>query len=188
MPTKSSAASSRRVDKDVMKLQRKVQGTISKGAVDSGQYYFTTLSGFSDADIISSFSEYRITRATITYTLFTQPNNNANFPCLTEAPQRIVDTTTAPTAITEVEQFGKVKMFQFGPADLTYTRSYTPYVNFTVSGSGKAPVASPWLNTLSDSVPHMTHVYWLQNYNSPTDNSHTLRINVLLDIEVRGPK
>lgn len=171
-------------------INRMYANDIAKGllAADRGQYRSFNLGTFPDADIISLYSEYRIKFIEVTYQLYTQPNNNSNFPTLYVAPQHVADVAVAPSSRDEVLQFKGVVTHQFGPSNLVFKRRFTPVVMISTSGSGKMIATSPWLSTTGDAVPHLTHVEWIDKYNVSTDNSHNIRIVAKAIVECRGTK
>ncbi len=155
-----------------------VKGT---GSVDTGLYRNFTLATFPTSDVTSLFTDYRFKWIEIQYQLYSQPNNNSNFPTLYVAPQHLINTLTPPANRDEVLQFRGVKTFQFGPANMTTKYRYTPHIK-TADGQ---IFRSPWISIANTTVAHMTNVEFLSKYNLATDNSHTLQINVLACIEGR---
>jgi hypothetical protein len=169
---------------------RKFISTRGKTAADTGTYLGFNLSQFVNSDIISTFTDYRIKSLTLSWVLVNAPNNNANFPTLYVAPQHIA-IGTAPTSRDEVIQYKDVVHYQFGPANLEFTRKYAPFVptlNNTTAAAGRQFVRSPWISTVTDLVPHYVAVDWLSRYNSAPDSSHTIELVVSAVIECRGTR
>lgn len=165
-------------------VERQIIQTVSKVASDSGNYRAYALSGFPDADIVSMFQEYRIRSIKLSWMLVNAPNNNASFPTLYVAPQHIF-TGSAPTSRDEVIQYRGIRNYQFGPANVTFTKSFTPYVPIDAATSGKKFTPSPWLSTTTDAIAHYTNVEWISRYNSTTDPTHTVELLAHAVIECR---
>lgn len=171
-------------------LHRRSVNTIAKAAADKGEAYVLDLSAFNASDILSLFSEYRILSVTATHQLVNAPNNNATFPRLHIAQRGF--SNVAPTSRNEVLQYNGLKMYQFGPANISYKQKFKPYVWLdavnSVTGSGKRVIASPWIATDSDTVRHNFAVTWFDRYNTTTDPTHTLELILDVVIEARGPR
>lgn len=168
-------------------LSRQWQADVAKITADSGLYRTFQASQFVPSDLFQVFQRYRFLSVKVEYQLYNQLNNNASFPTLYIAPQQWGE-LAVPTLITEVAQFNQVKTFQFGPSRPTYTQTFKPYVNVVTVGPGRNPVPSPWLATTGDAVQHMTHVDWLQNYNSTSAPTHTIRLVATAVIEFQGTR
>lgn len=168
-------------------ISRQYQADVVKFAADGGLYRTFSLGLFVPADVIQTFQMYRFKTIKVEYQLYSQLNNNSTFPTLFIAPQQWGELAT-PSLQTEVAQFNQVQTFQFGPSRPVYKQVFKPYVNFVTTGPGRNPVPSPWLATTSDTVQHMTHVDWLQNYNSTSAGTHTIRLVVTAQIELRGSR
>lgn len=169
---------------------RKFITTRAKTAADTGTYLGFNLSQFVNSDIISTFSEFRIKSLRLSWVLVNAPNNNANFPTLYVAPQHI-SVGIVPTSRDEVIQYKNVKHYQFGPANLEYSQSFSPWVpvlNNTSVAAGRQFQRSPWISTVTDLVPHYVAVDWLSRYNSAPDSSHTIELIVSAVIECRGTR
>jgi len=177
----------RRTGQAVHRVTRIFFADIAKVAGDSGIYRTIQPLNFPIADMIGSFTEYRIKSVKLTYQLYNQLNNNSVFPTLYFAPQRWNESAT-PASVSEVIQFAGVETFQFGPSRPTFSRTVTPYVNMVTTGPGRSPVASPWLSTTSDLPQHILNVEWLVNYNSTSAPTHTVRLNFIAEFEFRGPR
>jgi len=160
---------------------------IAKVAADSGAYATFQPLLFPITDMFGAFQLYRIKRITVEFQLYNQLNNNSAFPTLYIAPQNWTESAT-PSALSEVIQLKGVKTYQFGPSRPTYKQSFVPFVNTTTSGPGRMPVSSPWLSTTSDLPQHMVYASWLQNYNSTSAATHTVRIVVTADFEFKGTR
>jgi len=158
---------------------------IVKFAADTGLYRSFAASLFNFSDLFNTFQLYRITSLKLEYQLYNQLNNNSAFPTLYIAPQDWTETGT-PSSINEVQTYRALQTFQFGPSRPVYSRTFVPYVNMTTSGPGRTPVRSPWLSTTSDAPPHMACVEWLQNYNSTSFATHTIRLVVTADFVMKG--
>jgi hypothetical protein len=162
---------------------------VGKSASDTGVASSIDLSGLNSSDIISLFSEYRILSVTVNHMLVSAPNNaSASFPRLHIAPRGFSNTT--PISRNEVLQYNGVKMYQYGPANLEFKQTFTPYVWLDAVGgaTGKKLVKSPWIATDSDLVRHNTAVLWIDRYNTTTDNFHTLEAVIDVVLECRGPR
>lgn len=164
-------------------IQRRVVSDIVKGSgsVDSGLYRNVTLASFPTSDISSLFTDYKFVSIEVTYQLYTQPNNNANFPTLFVAPQHLINTLTPPANRDEVLQFRDVKTHQFGPSALSVKHRYKPFIK---TGDGLI-YRAPWISVANTTVAHMFNVEFLSKYNLATDNSHTIQLNVLATILCR---
>lgn len=173
--------------KNSLVLSRQFQADIVKVAADTGLYRTVQASLFVPSDVFSVFQEYRFINVKYEYQLYSQLNNNSTFPTLFIAPQRWGE-LAVPTLQTEVTQYNNVRTFQFGPSRPTYTQSFKPHVNVVTVGPGRNPIPSPWLATTSDSVQHMTHVDWMQNYNSTSAATHAVRLVITATIEFRGTR
>lgn len=169
-------------------LHRRQIFALGKGTTDGGGTSLIRLSSLNASDILSLFSEYRILSATVTHQLVNAPNNNASFPRLHIAPRGF--TNTSPANRDEVLQYNGVKMYQFGPANISVVYKYKPYVWLDAVGTstGKQVVASPWLATDSDSVAHNLAVFWMDRYNSTSDPTHTIEVVLDVVLEARGPR
>ncbi len=160
---------------------------IAKFAADTGLYRTIQPLNFPIADMIGSFTYYRIKSIKLTYQLYLQLNNNSSFPTLYIAPQQWSESAT-PASFNEVVQYKNVKTFQFGPSKPTYSQTFTPYVNMVSTGPGRVPVRSPWLATSSDLPQHMICVDWILAYNSTSAPTHTIRLNYVAEFECKGPR
>jgi hypothetical protein len=175
-----------KVPRNIIKFQREFIVTRGKTASDTGTYLGFSLSQFNDSDIVSLFTEYRITSLELMWVLVNAPNNNANFPTLYVAPQHISISPTAPSTRDEVIQYQGIRTHQFGPSNLVYRQTYTPWVPIDVNTVGRKFEKSPWLSVLSDTMPHYVAVDWLSRYNSAPDSSHTIELVIRAQIECRG--
>lgn len=157
------------------------------GSADRGLYRSVTLNGATKNDIENLYQEFRILKVTLIYQLYTQPNNNANFPSLFIAPQQIIDNGAVPLSRDEVCQFRGAKVFQFGPNALTYRATFKPKVFAVATGGVRGAVwTSPWLSVVGgDAANHMLCVEWISNYNAGTDNSHTIRLSTVYTVQAR---
>lgn len=189
MPRQMKSKRSRRtavprpMPNSVTLIQRRVTSDIIKGtgSVDTGLYRNVTLATFPTSDINSLFTDYKIVNIQVTYQLYTQPNNNANFPTLFVAPQHLINTLTPPANRDEVLQFRDVKTHQFGPSALSVKYNYKPYIKTSDGLVYKAP----WISVANTTVAHMFNVEFLSKYNLATDNSHTIQLNVLATVLCR---
>jgi len=171
----------------VHKVTRIFISDIAKVAADTGLYRTIQPLNFPIADMIGSFTYYRIKSVKLTYQLYQQLNNNSSFPTLYIAPQQWSESAT-PSSFNEVVQYKNVKTFQFGPSRPTYSQTFTPYVNMTSTGPGRVPVKSPWLSTSSDLPQHLLCVDWILAYNSTSAPTHTIRLNYVAEFEFKGPR
>lgn len=170
--------------RDGVVIERELIATITKVAADSGLYRSFGLNQFPDSDIVSMFQEYRIKSIKLTWMLVNAPNNNADFPTLYTAPQHYF-AGIPPTSRDEVVQFRGVKHVQFGPATVMHSEVYKPFVPIDANVSGKKFVASPWISTVTDNVPHYTSIEWISRYNSTSSPTHTLELVAHAVIEAR---
>jgi hypothetical protein len=168
-------------------IHREWVGTITKSAADSGFYRSWNLATFPSSDIVSMFMDYKIASIDMTYLLINAPNNNSTFPTLYLAPQHF-NYGVAPASRDEVIQYKGIVTKQFGPAMVQYKKSFVPYAFTTLTGSGQAPVASPWLNTNNTATTHAVGVEWIDNYNSTSATTHTLNLVVRATILARGTR
>lgn len=176
---------------EVHKLRRMFVQNINKVAADSGTYYRSILADFPGAsDITSLFTDYKITKLRYTIRLVNAPNNNANFPTLYFAPQSYVYNGSSPSSASEVFQFKNLRTFQFGPSNLSTKLTVRPRVSVDVNNlvNSGIPMASPWLNTANNSVPHIGIVWWISRYNSTTDTTHQLELQVDAWISARNSR
>jgi hypothetical protein len=169
-------------------LHRRAIFTVGKAAADQGSASFLTLNTFPASDIVSLFSEYRVKSVKLTHQLVNAPNNNASFPRLHIAPRGF--SNVAPSTRDEVLQYNGVEMYQYGPANITFARTYKPYVWLDAVGTttGKQVVVSPWIATDTGDVRHNIAVLWLDRYNSTSDPTHTIEVVLDVVIEARGPR
>lgn len=192
MPKTSKKMSRRKPSADTRRivLHRRSVNVIAKNSADYGAAYVLDLSAFNSSDILSLFSEYRILSVTATHQLVNAPNNNASFPRLHIAQRGF--SNVAPTSRNEVLQYNGLKMYQFGPANISVKQKFKPYVWLdavnSVTGTGKRIIASPWIATDSDTVRHNFAVVWYDRYNTTTDPTHTLELILDIVIEARGPR
>jgi hypothetical protein len=176
--------------KDTLLFQRKVSTNIAKIATDTGIYYFVRLADFPSAsEITSLFQFYRIKKFELKFLLVNQPNNNSSFPTLYIAPQQSTLSGT-PASRDEVLQYQGVQIHQFGPSNLVKTISTTPCVLLDSSGSvgGGMVKQSPWLSTANNGIIHSAFVLWISRYNSTTDPTHTLELDVTAWFDAKGTK
>lgn len=185
---KKMASPSRDLSRQSITLHRRGIFAVPKPTTDGGATAVIELSTLNSSDILSLFSEYRILSVVSTYQLVNAPNNNASFPRLHIAPRGF--SNTAPINRNEVLQYNGVKMHQFGPANISVTHKFVPYVWLDAVGTsvGKQIVQSPWLATDSDTVKHNFAVNWIDRYNSTSDPTHTLEVILDVILEARGPR
>jgi hypothetical protein len=175
-------------NKQQLTLHRRSVATVTKLAGDTGYAYFVLLSDFNSSDIVSLFSEYKILSIKATHQLVNAPNNNATFPRLHIAPRGFSNVN--PVSRAETLQYNGLDQFQFGPAAISHTGTYKPYVWLDAVGTttGKNVVQSPWLGTDNDTVRHNYAVTWMDRYNTTTDPTHTIELLLDVVIVVRGPR
>lgn len=175
-------------------LHRIFIGTATKGAAaaDTGSYQSYALADFPSSDIVSLYQQYRIKAFEVTYTLFSQPNNNSNFPQLYIAPQEYNNQLGVPSSFDEVVQYKGVITHQFGPGpNQTFKHRYVPRVFLDATqgtSTGSLVLQSPWVSTFTAALRHMSHVEWITNYNAGVDNSHTIRRTVKAIIECKDTR
>jgi len=171
-------------------VKRTVVAAIPKLASDTGNFRNVKLADFvGSADFTSLFTEYRITSVTYKYTLVNAPNNNAAFPTLYVAPQKFAY-TGAPTSRDEVLQFQGVQAIQFGPAKIAHTITVSPGTFLDASGlvGGGNIKRSPWLSTVNNGNQHFTIVDWISRYDSTTNPTHTVELQISAKFELKGTR
>jgi hypothetical protein len=177
--------------KDVIRsINRRVLVTLTKSAADTGTYFNTRLADYTGgSDIVSLFQFYRIKKVSLKFMLVTQPNNNSSFPTLYIGPSYSVLSGT-PATRDEVLQFRNVQTHQFGPSNLVKTVTTAPRVLLDSSGSvgGGTERTSPWLSTANNGILHTAFVYWLSRYNSTSDPTHTLDLEISVWLDCKGTK
>lgn len=171
-------------------VSRALIATIPKVASDTGSFRRITIADFvGSLDILTMYEAYKIRKVEYKYFLVSGPNNNATFPTLLVAPQAYV-TAGTPVNLDEVLQYQKVRQYQFGPSNLTYTLAVTPKISLDVANSvGMGCITqNQWIGTNNNSVLHMTTVDWLRRYNSTTDSTHTIDLQIRVWVDLRGPR
>lgn len=174
----------------IKSVERRYVASIPKVTSDTGAYnsiIATTFPGSSDFP--SLFQYYRIKKLRYTYMLVNAPNNNANFPTLYIAPQSVLASGT-PLTRDEVLQYQGVKTHQFGPSNLKVSYDFVPHCNRDIQQnlSGGEMVTAPFLNAGNLTIAHFTNVYWLSRYNSTTDSTHTLDLEITAWFELKGTR
>jgi hypothetical protein len=171
------SASRKRGGNNTITIQRSIVLGITKITTDSGDYNELSLGGFpGSSDLSSTFQQYRIIKARVTYKLVTAPNSaNAAFPTLYTAPQYLQ--SGLPGSRDEVLQYQGMKVFQFAPSRTEVTYTYVPKVNRVVYRSAIASSYEPcsaWLSTLDLNAQHYYSAEWIDRYNTTTNNEHTI--------------
>jgi hypothetical protein len=170
--------------------------SVAKAATTAGTGLYLThsLNNFPGVgDITSLFQEFKIQSIKLTFRLVNAPNNNAAFPTLYIAPQRFnfVQPGAVPTSVQDVWQFRGMKTYQFGPTALSYSQTFTPHYSLDVNNqalsTGEVRKAA-WLGAAANAVNHASAVYWIDRYDTPTNNSHTIELETVLVLKCRGPK
>lgn len=187
----------RSVDRGIiLTIPRTTITSVAKAATTAGTGLFLThsLNNFPGVgDITSLFQEFKIQSIRLTFRLVNAPNNNAAFPTLYIAPQRFsfVQPSTVPTSAADVWQFKGMKTYQFGPTNLSFSQTYMPHYSLNVNNQalaqGEVRKAS-WLAAGANSVNHASAVYWIDRYDTPTNNSHTIELETVMVLKCRGPK
>lgn len=173
-----------------LSVSRALITTIPKIAADSGNYRRVILADFvGNTDILNLYEHYRITKVQYRYFLVNAPNNNATFPTLIVAPQSFQYTGT-PSSLDEVLQYQRFKLFQFGPNNLSYTITVKPKVSYDLGNSvGVGHIGEPgWIGTANNSVQHFTVVDWLRRYNSTSDSTHTIDLEVRIWVDCKNTR
>lgn len=171
-------------------IKRTVVFSLPKIAADTGNYTSLDLSVFPGlSDITSLFQYYRIKNVVKKFYLVSAPNNNATFPTLYIAKQQI-NQSGIPASRDEVLQFQGVQTHQFGPSNLMKTVTTVPCVTLDANNAvgGGMIKYSPWLSTNNINIRHYTFVEWYTRYNSTTDSTHTLDVELTINIECKGTK
>ncbi len=163
-------------------------GNVPKAASDTGTFRSFNLNTFPTSDIVSLFQDYRFKSIKVEYLLTNAPNNNADFPAIITAPTHYNVGGVTPGNRDEVLQYRGTKIYQMGPSRVQYERKFVPYIQVLTSGSGIIQSGSQWLTTQTGSVPHLTHVEWIDRYNSTSSPTHTVQIVVTAVIECRGTR
>jgi hypothetical protein len=174
----------------IQSVKRTLVIGIPKIAADTGAFRNVRLADFvGSADFTSLFTQYRIRQVQYVYTLVNAPNNNASFPTLYVSPQTF-QYTGAPTSRDDVLQFQGVRPFQFGPTNITYTISVVPGTFIDASGlvSGGMVKTSPWLSTANNGNQHFTIVDWISRYNSTSDPTHTLELQITAWFDLKSTR
>lgn len=180
----------------VLTVPRTSITSVAKAATTAGTGLFLThsLNNFPGVgDITSLFQEFKIQSIKLTFRLVNAPNNNAAFPTLYIAPQRFsfVQPGTVPTSVQDVWQFKDLKTYQFGPTALSFSHTYMPHYSLDVNNqalsTGEVRKAG-WLGAAANAVNHASAVYWIDRYDTPTNNSHTIELETVLVIKCRGTK
>lgn len=171
-----------------MTIHRRNTFALSRTATDTGRLISLSLSDFTGSELQSVFQLYKIEKVVVTWTLVNAPNNNANFPTLHSAPQNF--TFITPTSLSEMNQYDKLKVFQFGPSKVQYKRTFTPSLLLDASssaGTGQVimPGATPWVSVNNLSTNFICANYWIQRYNA-TDATHTIEVNIDATIRLKG--
>ncbi len=174
--------------KNIITIQRSIVLGITKITTDSGDYNELSLGGFpGSSDLSSTFQQYRIKKARVTYKLVTAPNTAAAaFPTLYTAPQYLQ--AGVPGSRDEVLQYQDMKVFQFAPSRTEVTYTYTPKVNRLIYRSAIASSYEPvtaWLSTLDLSAQHYYSVEWIDRYNTATNNDHVIEKVVTIWVECK---
>lgn len=177
--------------KDVIQsFQRKYSLNVSKIAVDTGAYFNVRLADFPVVtDITSLFQFYRLRKVEIQFILVNQPNNNSSFPTLYIAPQQSTLSGT-PSSRDEVLQYQGVQIHQFGPSDLVKKFSAVPAVLLDSSAGvvGGTLSQSPWLSTANNGTLHSAIIYWISRYNTTSDSTHQLEVDVTVWLDAKGTR
>lgn len=165
---------------NVTQFTRKTTFAIPKGTADAGRVIVLTLADFASADMVALFGLYKIKHFKVTWRLVNAPNNNATFPTLHVAPQTY--SIVAPASLSELQSQTKVTTFQFGPTNVSYSRSFHPGIIMDASGTGTGQVnvasSEHWLTVFNTAVNHIACSYWVSRYNSTADPTHTLEYDV----------
>jgi len=171
----------------LVKFSRSNVVSLAKITGDSGAYVQTLLNTYpSVSEVTSLFAEYRIDRVELKFRLVTGPNNNASFPTLYIAPNNW-SSGGVPGSQDEVLQFQGLQTHQFGPSNLTYSRSIRPSYKRDINNAvgGGEVVKSGFLSTLNSAITHMSFVYWLGRYNSVSDSTHTIDLETKIWLTAR---
>jgi hypothetical protein len=176
--------------KGIRRVKRTLVVGISKLAADSGSFRNVRLADFvGSSDFTSLFTQYRISKVAYKYTLVNAPNNNASFPTLYVSPQQF-QYTGVPTSRDDVLQYQGVQAIQFGPAKVMHSVTAVPGTFIDASGqvSGGLPTMSPWLSTANNGNQHFTIVDWISRYNSTSDPTHTLELQITAWFDLKGTR
>lgn len=171
-------------------VRRRNTFALAKTATDSGRLISCTLNDFGGVEIQNVFHLYKISKLNITWTLVNAPNNNATFPTLHVAPQNF--TFITPATLSDMAQYDKVRIFQFGPSKVQYKESFTPSILVDTSataGTGQMvlPGQTPFVSCNNVNVSYIAANYWLQRYNA-TDATHTIEVTVEAVITLKGSR
>lgn len=169
-------------------IHRRNTFALSKTATDSGRLLATTLNDYSAAELRSVFQLYKIESVRVTMTLINAPNNNANFPTLHVAPQNF--SFIVPPSLSEMLQYDKLTIYQFGPSKVQYSRKFTPALLMDASasaGTGQVimPGSNPFVSTENVNTNYILGSFWLARY-SNADVTHTIEVTLDATIKLKG--
>lgn len=177
-------------------LSRTTITSVPKAATTAGTGLYLThqIANFPGAsDITSLFQEFKVQSIKLRFRLVNAPNNNAAFPTLYIAPQKFFFTSlpVAPSASSEVWQFRGLRTYQFGPNALEFSCTYVPHYSLDVNNQGLAQGEirrAGWLAAGATAVNLASAVYWIDRYDTPTNNSHTIELEAMVVLRCRGTK
>lgn len=169
-------------------ITRMFASNVVKTATDSGVFRSYNLATFPTSDIISLYQDYRIKSVRLDYLLVNAPNNNADFPTLYIAPAHFNVGGVSPANRDEVLQYKGVKVIQFGPARVQASFTFKPFIQMNATGSGIVNSQPMWLNTQTSATPHLVSVEWIDRYNSTSSPTHTIQLNVTVEVECKGTR
>lgn len=161
---------------------------LTKTAADTGRLISVSLNDFSAVELRSVFQLYKIVKVKVTWTLINAPNNNANFPTLHIAPQNFSFIT--PPSLSEMSQYDKLTIFQFGPSRVQYSRVFTPALLVDASasaGTGQVimPGGTPFVSSENVNTNYICGSFWLARY-SNVDVTHTIEMTLDATIKLKG--
>jgi len=186
---KASRKSAQQAD-GIRRVKRTVVLAVTKLAADTGNYRNVKLADFvGSADFTSLFTQYRISKVCYKYCLVNAPNNNASFPTLYVTPQQYFYSGT-PTSRDDVLQYQGLEVIQFGPAKVAHSVTTVPGTFVDASGlvGGGVPTKSPWLSTANNGNQHFTIVDWISRYNTTSDPTHTLELQITAWFDLKGTR
>ncbi len=178
-------------DKRVYHFVRGATADLTPASTDIGRAAFITLSGLSNiSEITNLFDEYKIEweEFTVHFTGFTNnalTNYEGFYPWIITALD--YNDSTVPITANELLEYKNSEYFQFGPANLTYTRRWVPRASVNAT-SGTALIDSEtWATTATTSLPWLGMKYFIGGFNS-VDRNHTARFTYRCGISCRVPK
>lgn len=171
-------------------VHRRFSFALGKTATDTGRVLSTNLGDYSASELAAVFQYYRIRKVKVSWLLVNAPNNNANFPTLNVAPQNF--TFIAPASLLDMQQYDKLRLYQFGPSKVMYSHTFIPANQLqtdATAGTAQAifPGGALWMSTNNTTASYTLGSYWLERY-SNVDVTHTIQITFDVTVSFKGLK